>query len=96
MSGQRSLPRINPNIVWTPVAEGAVLFSTTSELYYGANQVAAYVWEQLQVSHESLEGLCKAVAERFPDADANQVRADVRELIDDFARHGLVLSDAAA
>ena len=96
MSGEMSLPRINPNIVWTRVAEGAVLFSTASELYYGANQVAAYVWEQLQVSHESFDGLCQAVAERFPDADVNLVRADVRELIEDFARHGLVHIDVAA
>ena len=95
MSVEKSLPRVNPDIVWTQVAEGAVLFSTTSELYYGANLVAAYVWEQLQVSHESVEALCKAVAERFPDADADQIRGDVRELIDDFARHGLVLVAAA-
>src|SRR5690242_10288973 len=96
VSGLKSLPRINPNVVWTPVAEGAVLFSTTSELYYGANQVAAFVWEQLQRSHASFDELCLAVAERFPGADVGQVRADVHELIEDFARHGLVLDDVAA
>lgn len=96
MSVERSLPRVNPDIVWTQVAEGAVLFSTTSELYYGANQVAAYVWEQLQSSSSSFEELCAMVHLRFADADADQIRGDVRELLDDFLRHGLLVADAAA
>jgi coenzyme PQQ synthesis protein D (PqqD) len=95
VSVEKSLPRVNPDIVWTPVAEGAVLFSTTSELYYGANQVAAYVWEQLQSSNETFEELCAAIHQRFPDAPPDELCADVRELLDDFARHGLV-GDVAA
>ena len=96
MSVEKCLPRVNPDIVWTHVAEGAVLFSTTSELYYGANQVAAYVWEQLQLSNETFEHLCAAVQQRFPDAPADELRGDVRELLGDFARHGLLAGDIAA
>lgn len=91
----RALPRISPDVVWTSVADGAVLFCVSRELYYGANQVAAFVWQQLESSTPSFEALCEAVRERFPDADAVEVRQDVRELLDDFERNGLVVSSAA-
>ena len=91
----RSLPRISPDVVWTSVADGAVLFCISRELYYGANQVAAFVWQQLESSTLSFEALCDMVQERFPDADAAEIRQDVRELLDDFERNGLVIPAAA-
>lgn len=91
----RTLPRISPDVVWTSVADGAVLFCVSRELYYGANQVAAFVWQQLESSTLSFELLCDAVRERFPDADASEVREDIRELLDDFERNGLVVPSAA-
>jgi len=90
-----SLPRISPDVVWTSVADGAVLFCVSRELYYGANQVAAFVWQQLESSNLTFEALCETVKERFPDADAAEVRQDVRELLDDFERNGLVIATAA-
>jgi hypothetical protein len=90
----RSLPRISPDVVWTSVADGAVLFCVSRELYYGANQVATFVWQQLESSNISFDALCAAVRERFPDADA-EVRQDIRELLDDFERNGLVIPAAA-
>lgn len=92
----RPLPRTSPDVVWTTVADGAVLYSTSRELYYGVNSVAAYVWEQLPPRTESFEALCAAVQARFPEATADQIRADVHELLDDFARFGLVEAVAEA
>lgn len=92
---ERSLPRISPEVVWTSVADGAVIFCVSRELYYGVNQVAAFVWQQLESSNLSFEALCDAVRERFPDADVAEVRRDVRELLDDFERNGLVVASAA-
>jgi hypothetical protein len=91
----RSLPRISPDVVWTSVADGAVLFCVSRELYYGANQVAAFVWQQLESSTLSFEALCDTVTERFPDAEPAAVRQDIRELLDDFERNGLVVPCAA-
>ena len=92
----RSLPRVSPDVVWTSVADGAVLFCVSRELYYGANQVAAFVWQQLESSDLTFEALCEAVKQRFPDADALEVRRDVRELLEDFERSGLDVAAAAA
>ena len=91
----RSLPRISPDVVWTSVEDGAVLFCVSRELYYGANEVAAFVWQQLESSTHSFEALCETVRERFPDADAAEVQQDVRELLEDFERNGLVVPSAA-
>ena len=91
----RSLPRVSPDVVWTSVADGAVLFCVKRELYYGANQVAAFVWQQLESSNLTFEALCQSVRERFPDADAAEVQQDVHELLEDFERNGLVIAAAA-
>ena len=91
----RSLPRVSPDVVWTSVADGAVLFCVSRELYYGANQVAAFVWQQLESSNLTFEALCDAVRQRFPGADAAEVRQDVGELLADFERNGLVVASAA-
>lgn len=90
------LPRIKPDIVWTTVSDGVVLFSTERELYYGANRVAALVWEQLVEATRTFDEVCSAVAEKYPDADAGQIRDDVNELLADFEEHGLIQRDAAA
>jgi hypothetical protein len=92
----RSLPRVSPDVVWTSVSDGAVLFCVSRELYYGANQVAAFVWQQLSGSTSSFEELCDQVIRQFPEADAEEVRADVLELLDEFERQGLVIGAAAA
>ena len=90
------LPRVKPDIVWTTVSDGLVLFSTDRELYYGANLVAALIWEQLVAGVGTFEEICTAVAQRYPDADREQIRLDVGELLRDFEQHGLVHPDAAA
>src|SRR5256885_15706730 len=79
----RSLPRVNPDVVWTPVTDGAVLFSVTQELYYGANAVAAFVWQELP-THASFDALCEVVTQRFRDAPLDQIREDVAELLEEF------------
>jgi coenzyme PQQ synthesis protein D (PqqD) len=92
----RSLPRVSPDVVWTSVSDGAVLFCVSRELYYGANQVAAFVWQQLAGASSSFEELCDTVIRQFPEADAEEVRTDVFELLDEFERQGLVIAAAAA
>jgi hypothetical protein len=86
----RTLPFANPNVVWTSLSEGAVLFSNETELYYGLNGVGAVVWELLPPKSATLEELCAAVHERFPDATLEQIRGDVTELLADLEQFGLV------
>ena len=84
------LPKARPNVVWTALPDGAVLYATDSELYYGVNSVGALVWELLPPATPSFEALCRVVHERYPDADLEQIRGDVRELLDELHTFGLV------
>jgi hypothetical protein len=54
------------------------------------NSVAAAIWELLPFPGGTMELLCDAIVERFPDATASEVRADVEDLIQDLERSGLV------
>lgn len=86
----QSLPIPRATVVWINLPDGAVLFSPETEVYYGLNNVGSVIWEQLRERIPSLELLCEAVHERFPDATLEQIRADVLELLSDFSKNGLV------
>jgi hypothetical protein len=85
-----SLPVPRASVVWINLPDGAVLFSPETEVYYGLNNVGAVIWEQLGKRVQSMDLLCDAVHEQFPDATLQQIHADVLELLDDFAHNELV------
>ena len=74
--------------------DGAVLFSPSTELYFGLNHVGARVWELLAPGLR-LDELCARLRESYPDADAPALNRDVRELLDRLASEGLVVTPAA-
>ena len=80
----------SPDVIYRPVNDGAVLLSMPDEVYYGLNEVGSFIWEHLPPICPTIEELCSAVAKRYPDASLETIRTDVRELIEDLRRHGLV------
>lgn len=84
------LPTARPTVVWTTLSDGAVLFSTETEVYYSVNGVGALIWELLPNESMTLDALCDAVHDRFPDATRAQIGTDVVELLTDLERCGLV------
>ena len=87
-----ALPHPNPAVVFCEVEEGAVLLSTTEEVYYGLNPVGARIWSLLTSPNQSLESLCAALAADYPEVDAEALQADVALVLDDLLRNQLVLS----
>ena len=85
------LPVANPKVIYKALSDGAVLFSTEDEVYYGLNSVGARVWELLPPASSTLDELCATVAAQYPDVDVSVIRADVTELIADLAKHRLVI-----
>ena len=84
------LPIANPAVVYRALSEGAVLFSTADEVYFGLNSVGSRVWELLTV-HRTFDELCAAIAQEYPDVDPDTIRTDVGELLEDLTGYGLVL-----
>ena len=78
--------------MWIDLPDGAVLFSPETEVYYGLNNVGSVIWELLSQRIPTMDLLCEAVHEEFPDATLEQIHADVLELLSDFSKNGLVES----
>jgi hypothetical protein len=84
------LPVANPKVIFKALSDGAVLFSTEDEVYFGLNEVGALVWQHLPPKLATLDELCAAVAERYPEVDPGVIRQDVTELISELASNRLV------
>jgi hypothetical protein len=84
------LPVPGPDVIYRAVNDGAVLLSMSDEVYYGLNEVGSVVWEHLPPICETFEELYATIARRYPDVPLKTIRTDVRELINDLLRHGLV------
>jgi hypothetical protein len=85
------LPSANPKVIYKALADGAVLLSTTDEVYFGLNEVGARVWEHLPPVLETLDQLCATIGAEYPDADPAAIRSDVAHLLDELAKYELVL-----
>ena len=85
------LPAPAPGVMCQELDDGAVLFSPATEIYFGLNHVGAAVWSLLPPASATLDELCAALAERYPDASPGQLAGDVERLLAELAREGLVV-----
>ncbi len=88
------LPSPHPAVVCKPVAEGAVLLHTESEVYFGLNDVGLQVWDLLPPRCKELAQICAALSLRYPEIEPAQLRNDVSELLQQMMNEGLVLAGA--
>jgi hypothetical protein len=84
------LPQPKSSVVYRPMPDGGVLFSTTDETYFGLNQTGACVWESLPPAHNTIEEVCAEVSRRFPGAEPTKVQEDVTRLLKELVEGGLV------
>ncbi|MEP6692370.1 MAG: PqqD family protein [Gemmatimonadaceae bacterium] len=89
------LPAPFPGVIFGAISEGAVLFATETEVYFGLNEVGVKVWGLLPPVCRTLDELCEAIVREYPDAPAEVVRADVEELLADLVANGLAVSPPA-
>jgi hypothetical protein len=89
------LPVANPKVIYKPLSDGAVLFSTEDEVYFGLNAVGARVWELLPPATSTVRELCDRIAAQYPDVDPAMIRADVAELIAELVKHRLAIDEHA-
>lgn len=75
------------------MAEGGVLFSSESEVYFGVNPVGSIIWDLLPTS-ETFEELCAALSQRFTDVGIDRITRDVQAFLADLRANGLVVDVA--
>ena len=85
------LPVANPKVIFKALSDGAVLFSTEDEVYFGLNDVGAQVWALLPPAVATMDELCAAMAAHYPEVEPSVIRTDVTELMAELAAHRLVL-----
>jgi hypothetical protein len=90
------LPTRNPKVIFKALATGAVLYSTEEEVYFGLNPVGVRVWELLPPAHQTLDEVCRVLAAEYPEAGEDVIRTDVKELIDELLKLGLVHATPAS
>ena len=90
------LPRPSPTVICRELHEGAVLFCTATEVYFSLNAIATRIWQLLPPACLSEEEVVARLAESHPDVFPGEIAADLRALLEDLARNGLVESSRAA
>lgn len=75
------------------VSDGAVLLQMEDEVYFGLNTVGARIWQLLPPACVSMDDLCAQLGVAYPDVPAEQLMADVTELLGQL-REAKLLVDA--
>lgn len=86
------LPTPSASAIFKPLAEGGVLFSTETEVYFGVNVIGARIWELLPPASKTFGELCAALAAQYSDVSPAQIQKDVQKFLDDLIENGLVVS----
>ena len=90
MHSKQTLPVVNPAVIYRSLTDGAVLFSTEDEVYFGLNAVGARVWEMLSADQHDFDGMCRTLATEYPEVSQETLRQDVEELLEDLRANRLV------
>ena len=83
------------SVIFQRIDDGAVLFAPATEVYFGLNEVGAKVWQLLPPTMHSLDELCMRLSTEYPTVEAEIIRQDVLELLDQLTAEGLVAPSAA-
>jgi hypothetical protein len=89
------LPKPSEAAIFKALPDGGVLFSTTSEVYFGVNAVGARIWELLPPQCTRFEELVSRLAAEYTDVTPDIVRADARRFIEQLISSGLALANGS-
>ncbi len=84
------LPVPSSSAIFKPLPEGGVLFSTSTEVYFGVNGVGARIWELLPPKTRTFAELCAELSRQYTDVDASVIRNDAKRYLDELLANGLV------
>lgn len=87
-----SLPIPSPTVLCKELDEGAVLFCSRTEVYFGLNPVGVVIWNALSDGIRTLDDLLVALEVRYPDQDLEVLRADAREFVEALAESELLVA----
>lgn len=84
------LPRPKATVVFREMPEGAILFCTSTEIYFSLNAVGAQVWRLLPPVCDTESDVVSALASEHPGVSSETIAADVRLLLAALVENALV------
>jgi len=77
-------------VILKEMDDGAVLYCSETEVYFGLNEVGVCIWNALPPASGNMEELVDTVARSFPDAPADTIRKDTSDFLQELEENGLV------
>jgi hypothetical protein len=90
------LPRPRASVIYRELPEGAILFCTSTEVYFSLNPIGARIWQLLPPVCGTEEEIVARLSAVYPDVNLGKISADLRRLLDDLVGNGLVDVSRAA
>jgi hypothetical protein len=81
----------NERVTWRVLEGDCILLHLDSGVYYTLNSVGRFLWESLD-GKRSLADIQEAMLDRY-EADAERVKGDLLEILEDLVKEDLVKSD---
>lgn len=81
--------RVSPDVLFQNVGGEAVLLDLASESYFGLDAVGTRIWQLLQEHEGHLPAVHAAMLDEY-EVQPDQLNGDLRALIAELARAGLV------
>jgi hypothetical protein len=90
------LPSPRPSVILKEMSDGAVLYDTSTEVYFGLNEVGLVIWQSLGGAAPQLEDVVRTLSERFPEIPKTTIREDALEFLSALQDNGLVAPPESA
>jgi hypothetical protein len=84
--------RPSPDVVWRDLEGEAVLLDLVSGIYFGLNEVGTRIWQMLDEGCD-VSRVIDVIASEY-DADRSEVEKDLRALLGELHKRGLVIDGA--
>ncbi|MDR0430644.1 MAG: PqqD family protein [Tannerellaceae bacterium] len=83
---------INSNISWKLLKDAVVAVNLDDGNYYTFNFTASLIWQYVD-EKKSLTEIEQLIKEAFPDVEAQQVKDDIKEIIDFWLSEKLIMQN---
>lgn len=83
-------------VILKEMADGAVLYCTQTEVYFGLNEVGLAIWQALPPVSATLDELVATLSARFPEVSETTIREDVLDFLQALSENGLVTPPESA
>lgn len=84
------LPEPGETVIFQEMDEGAVLFCTREEFYFGLNSVGKAIWESLGDGVADFDELIRILAHRYPQVDGLVLKEDAAAFLRELEENKLV------